>query len=85
VLVPYPHATGDHQTANARWMTDGGAATVLADGDLTPERLRAAVDAIVLDPARLTAMSAAATALARPGAARDVAAQVLAATRQSAD
>ena len=28
VLVPYPHATADHQTANARWMVDGGAAVV---------------------------------------------------------
>jgi UDP-N-acetylglucosamine--N-acetylmuramyl-(pentapeptide) pyrophosphoryl-undecaprenol N-acetylglucosamine transferase len=85
VLVPYPHATADHQTANARWMTDGAAAVVLADGDLTPERLRREVDAILLDPGRLAAMAAAAAALARPDAARDVAAEVLAATRQSAD
>src|SRR4029077_7816635 len=40
VLVPYPHASADHQTANARWMADAGAAVVVADGDLTPERLR---------------------------------------------
>jgi UDP-N-acetylglucosamine--N-acetylmuramyl-(pentapeptide) pyrophosphoryl-undecaprenol N-acetylglucosamine transferase len=85
VLVPYPHATADHQTANARWMADGGAAVVLADSDLTPQRLRAEVDAILLDPPRLAAMSQAASALARPEAARDVAAEVLAATRQSAD
>ncbi|MGI8779984.1 MAG: UDP-N-acetylglucosamine--N-acetylmuramyl-(pentapeptide) pyrophosphoryl-undecaprenol N-acetylglucosamine transferase, partial [Solirubrobacteraceae bacterium] len=50
VLVPYPHATADHQTDNARWMHEGGAAVVLADDELTPERLRAAVDAILLDP-----------------------------------
>jgi UDP-N-acetylglucosamine--N-acetylmuramyl-(pentapeptide) pyrophosphoryl-undecaprenol N-acetylglucosamine transferase len=85
VLVPYPHATADHQTANARWMADGGAAVVLADSDLTPQRLRAEVDAILLDPPRLVAMSDAASALARPDAARDVAAEVLAATRQSAE
>jgi len=30
ILVPYPHATADHQTANARWMADGGAAVVIA-------------------------------------------------------
>ena len=53
ILVPYPHATADHQTANARWMADGGAATVIADADLTPERLRAEVDALMADPARL--------------------------------
>jgi UDP-N-acetylglucosamine--N-acetylmuramyl-(pentapeptide) pyrophosphoryl-undecaprenol N-acetylglucosamine transferase len=85
VLVPYPHATADHQTANARWMADGGAAVVLADSDLSPERLRAEVDAILLDAPRLAAMSAAAAALARPHAAGDVAGEVLAATRPSAD
>jgi UDP-N-acetylglucosamine--N-acetylmuramyl-(pentapeptide) pyrophosphoryl-undecaprenol N-acetylglucosamine transferase len=85
LLVPYPHATGDHQTANARWMQRGGAATVLGDAELTPGRLRAEVDAIVLDPARLAAMAAASARLARPHAARDVAAAVLRAAGQSAD
>ncbi len=31
ILVPYPHASGDHQSANARWMADAGAALVIAD------------------------------------------------------
>ena len=79
VLVPYPHATGDHQTANARWMERGGAATVIPDDALTPDRLREAVDAILLDPARLRAMAEASARLARPHAARDVARAVLAA------
>jgi UDP-N-acetylglucosamine--N-acetylmuramyl-(pentapeptide) pyrophosphoryl-undecaprenol N-acetylglucosamine transferase len=83
VLVPYPHATADHQTANARWMEQGGAAVVLADATLTPEALRAAVDAILLDPARLAAMAAAATRLARPDAAAGVAGEVLRAARSS--
>ena len=73
MLVPYPHATADHQTANARWMEQGGAAVAIADEALTPEGLRAAVDAIVLDPARLQAMAEASARLARPDAARDVA------------
>jgi UDP-N-acetylglucosamine--N-acetylmuramyl-(pentapeptide) pyrophosphoryl-undecaprenol N-acetylglucosamine transferase len=77
VLVPYPHATADHQTANARWMEQGGAAVVIADAELTPERLRAAVDAILLDPARLRAMAESSARLARPDAARDVARAVL--------
>ena len=34
ILVPYPHAAGDHQAANARWMADGGAAVVVPDADL---------------------------------------------------
>ena len=79
VLVPYPHATADHQTANARWMEEGGAAVVIRDDALTPERLRAEVDAILLDPGRLAAMAAASERLARPDAARDVARAVLAA------
>jgi UDP-N-acetylglucosamine--N-acetylmuramyl-(pentapeptide) pyrophosphoryl-undecaprenol N-acetylglucosamine transferase len=79
VLVPYPHAAGDHQSGNARWMADAGAATVIRDEDLTPEALRAAVDAIALDPARRDAMAAAARSLARPDAAQAIAAEVLAA------
>jgi UDP-N-acetylglucosamine--N-acetylmuramyl-(pentapeptide) pyrophosphoryl-undecaprenol N-acetylglucosamine transferase len=81
LLVPYPHATADHQTANARWMSDAGAAVVVADGDLTPARLRAEVDALLADRARLAAMAAASAALARPGAAQAVADEVLAAAR----
>ena len=34
ILVPYPHAAGDHQSANARWMAQGGAALTIADGEL---------------------------------------------------
>ena len=79
VLVPYPHAAGDHQAANARWMEQAGAAVVVRDAELTPERLRREVDAIALDSERLRAMSEASGALARPHAARDVAAEVLAA------
>ena len=39
ILVPYPHAAADHQTANARWMADAGAAIVIPDGELTAARL----------------------------------------------
>ena len=79
ILVPYPHAAGDHQTANARWMADGGAAVVVPDADLTPARLRAEVDALLGDPGRLAAMARAARALARPDAAARIAAEVLSA------
>ncbi len=79
ILVPYPHAAADHQTANARWMEQHGAATVIADGDLTAESLRRAVDGLLADPARLRAMGEASAALARPDAAAAIAAEVLAA------
>ena len=76
VLIPYPHASADHQTSNARWMAEAGAARVLPDSELTPARLRDETDA-VLD--HQEAMSAAAAGLARPNAARDIAQELLAA------
>ena len=39
ILIPYPHASGNHQAANARWMEQAGAATVLPDAELTPDEL----------------------------------------------
>jgi UDP-N-acetylglucosamine--N-acetylmuramyl-(pentapeptide) pyrophosphoryl-undecaprenol N-acetylglucosamine transferase len=81
VLVPYPHATGDHQRANARWMAAAGAATIVEDDALDPAALLAEVGGILGDPARLEQMSAAARALAKPDAARVIADQVLEAAR----
>ena len=81
LLIPYPHASGDHQTANARWMERNGAAAILADAELSPDALRAATDAIATDPDRRAAMAAAAAALARPEAAGVIAREVLAAVR----
>ncbi|MEA2396738.1 MAG: UDP-N-acetylglucosamine--N-acetylmuramyl-(pentapeptide) pyrophosphoryl-undecaprenol [Thermoleophilaceae bacterium] len=78
VLVPYPHATAGHQDKNARWMADGGAAVVVPDSDLTPDRLAAEVGALLTDPTRLRAMSEAAARLARPDAADRIADEVLA-------
>ena len=79
ILIPYPHATGDHQTSNARWMADAGAAVIIPDAELTPERLRRETGAILRDPARLLGMARKSAELARPDAARDVAAELLAA------
>ena len=79
VLVPYPHAAADHQSANARWMADAGAALVIDDAALTAEALRDAVAGLLADRDRLTAMAAASAALARPDAARTIADEVLAA------
>jgi UDP-N-acetylglucosamine--N-acetylmuramyl-(pentapeptide) pyrophosphoryl-undecaprenol N-acetylglucosamine transferase len=77
LLIPYPHASGNHQEANARWMERAGAATVLPDAELTPERLRAEADTLVGDEERRIAMAAASAALARPDAARVIAREVL--------
>jgi UDP-N-acetylglucosamine--N-acetylmuramyl-(pentapeptide) pyrophosphoryl-undecaprenol N-acetylglucosamine transferase len=85
VLVPYPHATGDHQTSNARWMERAGAAVVIPDSELTAQRLARSVAELLADPARLAQMAAASRRLARPDAARDIAREVLAAGRRPAD
>jgi UDP-N-acetylglucosamine--N-acetylmuramyl-(pentapeptide) pyrophosphoryl-undecaprenol N-acetylglucosamine transferase len=77
ILVPYPFATADHQTANAEWMRGNGAATVIGDAELTAERLGAEVTAVLDDPARLQRMAASARGLARPDAARAIADEVL--------
>jgi len=84
LLVPYPHASADHQTSNARWMADGGAAVVVPDRELTPARLGQEVSALLADPARLAAMAAASAQLARPDAAQRIADEVLAAARERA-
>ena len=81
ILVPYPFASADHQTSNARWMEQAGAAVVVADAQLTPARLSSEVAALLGDRARLAAMGRASAALARPEAAQRIAEEVLAAAR----
>jgi UDP-N-acetylglucosamine--N-acetylmuramyl-(pentapeptide) pyrophosphoryl-undecaprenol N-acetylglucosamine transferase len=39
LLVPFPHAVDDHQTLNAEFLSQSGAAWLMAQGELTPERL----------------------------------------------
>lgn len=81
ILVPYPHAAADHQTANAQWMADGGAAVVIRDEDVTPQRLDEEAGALLGDTARLASMAEASRALARPDAAQVIAREVLGAVR----
>jgi UDP-N-acetylglucosamine--N-acetylmuramyl-(pentapeptide) pyrophosphoryl-undecaprenol N-acetylglucosamine transferase len=81
ILVPYPHASADHQTANARWMADAGAAVVIADGELNAGRLAREVTELLGDGERLAAMASASEGLARPHAARDIADELLQAVR----
>src|SRR4051812_23209284 len=76
VLIPYPHASADHQSSNAKWMADAGAARIIPDAELTPERLRETTDAVL---AAREAMSQAATSLAKPDAAQVIAHEILAA------
>lgn len=73
VFVPLPIAPHDHQTANASALVGAGAAMLVADDELTPERLVAAVGPLLDDPGRRQAMEVAGRALARPDAAEQVA------------
>jgi undecaprenyldiphospho-muramoylpentapeptide beta-N-acetylglucosaminyltransferase len=73
ILVPLPGAPGDHQTANARWVAEAGAAVSLADDDCTAIRLAAEIDGLLTDRDRLTAMSRRARQVGRPRAAEEVA------------
>jgi UDP-N-acetylglucosamine--N-acetylmuramyl-(pentapeptide) pyrophosphoryl-undecaprenol N-acetylglucosamine transferase len=79
ILVPYPHAAGRHQHANAEWMAEGEAAIVIEDSELEPGRLRELASGLLADHERLAAMSAAARRLARPDAAQRVAEELLSA------
>jgi UDP-N-acetylglucosamine--N-acetylmuramyl-(pentapeptide) pyrophosphoryl-undecaprenol N-acetylglucosamine transferase len=71
ILVPFPHAVDDHQSANARFLADSGAAVLIQQRDLTPERLADLIRS--LDRARLLEMARKARALGKPDAARVVA------------
>ncbi|MGZ4691759.1 MAG: undecaprenyldiphospho-muramoylpentapeptide beta-N-acetylglucosaminyltransferase [Acidimicrobiia bacterium] len=81
VLVPWPGAANDHQSDNARVMERAGAAVLLPDAQADGARLDAVTRELLLDPARLTTMSAAARTLARPDAADRLAARVEEAAR----
>jgi UDP-N-acetylglucosamine--N-acetylmuramyl-(pentapeptide) pyrophosphoryl-undecaprenol N-acetylglucosamine transferase len=71
LLVPFPHAVDDHQTANARFLSSAGAAILLPQEELTPERLGEIRN---LSRQQLAQMAEKARALARPEATATVAA-----------
>jgi UDP-N-acetylglucosamine--N-acetylmuramyl-(pentapeptide) pyrophosphoryl-undecaprenol N-acetylglucosamine transferase len=72
LLVPYPHAVDDHQTRNAAFLVDAGAARLVADATLTPEVLVHQLRDLCGDRARLLAMAEAARRVARPAAAEQL-------------
>ena len=82
ILIPYPHASADHQSANAAYMEQAGAAVVIPDMELDGPRLDEEVGRLLGDPAALAAMGRAAAGLARPDAAAQIAAEVLVAAGQ---
>ena len=75
VLVPYPHATADHQTLNARHFERGGGAIVVPDADV--DLVPGVVADLLAAPARLEAMRAGMLVLARPDAAEAIADELI--------
>jgi UDP-N-acetylglucosamine--N-acetylmuramyl-(pentapeptide) pyrophosphoryl-undecaprenol N-acetylglucosamine transferase len=77
ILIPYPYAIDDHQTHNARYLAEAGAALLMPQTELTPERLALEMTTLYREPDRLQAMAEAALSLAKPEAARVVAEKCL--------
>lgn len=72
LLVPYPHAVDDHQTANARWLVEAGAAELIPQPLLSAARLTEHLQQLACDRERLLAMAEAARRVARPCATEQV-------------
>jgi UDP-N-acetylglucosamine--N-acetylmuramyl-(pentapeptide) pyrophosphoryl-undecaprenol N-acetylglucosamine transferase len=79
VLVPYPHATADHQTVNARHFERGGGAILVPEEGL--DRVPELLEELLADPARLARMREAMLAMARPDAAEEIAEELIALAR----
>jgi UDP-N-acetylglucosamine--N-acetylmuramyl-(pentapeptide) pyrophosphoryl-undecaprenol N-acetylglucosamine transferase len=77
ILVPYPHATADHQTLNARFFERKGGAVVVPDA-AAPARVPALVDELLGRPEQLVRMREAMRELARPAAADEIAEELIA-------
>ena len=77
ILVPFPHATDDHQYRNARFLADRGAAMLFEQDSLDADALAAALGALHDDRGRVESMSRAAYDVAVRDAAHRVAAQCL--------
>lgn len=74
ILVPYPYAVDDHQTSNGNYLAGHGAALLIQQRDLTPEKLADVLQELCTDRNRLRQMSQASRQLAKPYATAQVAA-----------
>ena len=78
ILVPYPYAADDHQTANAKVFSEAGAALLVQQKDMTAESLAQTLADLLSDHSSLATMSAAARSLAVPDAPEKVTAAITA-------
>ncbi len=75
ILIPYPHAVDDHQTLNAEYMTQGGAAWLLEQESLNESTLREVLAPLFSKPERISILSDAARKLAKADATEIVASE----------
>lgn len=73
ILVPLPSATDDHQTANAREISEAGGARTIPQRAFTAQELAKQMQKLGLEPAALAHAAACARSVGRPDAARDLA------------
>ncbi|MEE9327105.1 MAG: undecaprenyldiphospho-muramoylpentapeptide beta-N-acetylglucosaminyltransferase [Cocleimonas sp.] len=74
IMVPYPHAVDDHQTANAKYLCDSGASILMPQNDMTKDSLSVVLADLCSDRNKLIEMSIKARELAKPNATQEVAA-----------
>ncbi|MBV9345636.1 MAG: UDP-N-acetylglucosamine--N-acetylmuramyl-(pentapeptide) pyrophosphoryl-undecaprenol N-acetylglucosamine transferase, partial [Gammaproteobacteria bacterium] len=84
VLVPFPNAVDDHQAANAQYLVREGAAVLVLDRDLSPERLAGELQPLCAGRGKLLAMAERARLLARPRAGEELAASCVELLRRAA-
>lgn len=72
LLVPFPHAVDDHQTHNAKFLVEAGAARLVADAALTPQLLLGELRGLCAGREGLLAMANAARNVAKPAAAQEL-------------
>ena len=73
ILIPYPYAVDDHQTANAQYLADSGAAIIIQDCDLTEEKLAPIIKDWISTPKLISEMSVKAKRMAMTDATEKVA------------
>ena len=73
IFIPYPYAVDDHQTANAGALVNAGAALMIAEKQLSSEKLAAVLQDLLNNRSKLRALAQASVAFAKPQAAKDVA------------
>ncbi len=83
LLIPYPYAADDHQTANARALAEAGGAWLAPESSLTAEGLAEQLESRLTAPETLAKAAAAAEAFARPDAAGRLADLVTGAARDN--